>query len=156
MESGLYILISLFVFLSIFGSILIILLLVYYPKINGNKINCQDANTSQLPDISDQPRVCNGKTITTDRLGISYTPEAILSTTPTAYKIACASMCTQVINGKCYDPSGNEISEYSTCLDKLSPKECIGDAIPVGYSGNVLYYVKRFTSGEYVNIEPCN
>lgn len=158
MNLGISILVFLIVLISIFGATLIVLLIVYYPTIyNSGKISCDNADTSQLQDVSDQPRLCNGKIVTNDRLVIDYSPSVIISPIPYSYTIACASMCTQIVNGECLDSQGNIVDAYSTCLEKLAPSNCTGNALPVGYSGNTLYYVERFVQNdEYISIEPCN
>lgn len=110
---------------------------------------------NELFDVSDQPRICNGRVTTTDRLGISYSPQAVLSTSETPYTIACATMCARISNGVCLDSYGDVVKNYQTCLERLKPERCSGVALPVGYSGNTFYYIKRFVQDEYIPLEPC-
>jgi hypothetical protein len=147
--SGMVVLIVLIVAVVIIGLISLTFVLIEGSE-SLNTINqpCDQISTTGLLNTTGLPCVVVNGVTTSDKLSVGYQPLAVITPNPYPYKTACATLCGRVANGHCVDNSGN-IDEmldptYQSCLTKLAPTQCVGVAMPVGYSGNTFYYVKTF------------
>ena len=155
---GLAILLGIAIFISIVGIGFIVWILVTGNDSTNDGIigpPCSTIDKSILPSASEFPCVAEAVVPTLDRLTIGYAPLSVISTFPTYYNDACASLCQSVScdsvgnNCICINTNSENVQDtYDKCIEQLKPVGCQGTAKPVAIDGNQPYYVNHFVGSD--------
>lgn len=152
------------IWLIVIGSIVLIVYLSLTAMKQWNKNNvvvidntvskCAPAFETLIPLESLQCCAVNGN-VTANR----YVKEVnmVVSSVASNYKQACAGFCKAGVNKSdttlCVDGDGQ--ADYTACLTRLKPQNCIGISMPVAKNGITYFYGFSATEASCQTKKPC-